>query len=518
MLDHMVVIMFENRSFDNLLGTLYQPGEKPGFEGVHAGSHSNSVPADADGADQGVVLTHPATGFSSPYPDPGEEFPHVNTQLFGTVDPVVNRFSDVADMAPPFNSPAKPSDSPTMDGFVADYVNTYKNSMRKMPSRAAYAQILSYYTPEQIPVLSGLARSFVCFDHWFCEVPSQTYPNRSFFHSGTSSGFVLNGPPGKFELNNSAPTVFDRLMAAGKSWKVYFDPAQLVSATGLIHASRLAPHFATRFAGTLDFLEDARAGTLPNYAFIEPNMFHPHTDMHPHSGARFADALHIPAPDTLLGGEQLLSVVYDAIRKSTSSAGSNWSNTALLITFDEHGGCFDHVPPPAAEPPTGTAEAGEQGFRFDRSGVRIPTVLVSAWAPGGSVISDTYRATSLIATLRAWWRLGDPLTRRDASAQDFLSVLSRDEPVPAESWPELPPRRKGVLGEIIGRVEAKLEDLELHFGRLERDLLGEALHLENRQKGSSMEIELSGITHRQAHAHFRRLGEEWFPQVVRPRA
>jgi phospholipase C len=513
-LDHLVVLMFENRSFDNLLGYLYGPEERATFEGLSRGPHSNPTPPDVPGADLGPVETHRAKGFSSPYPDSGEEYPHVNTQLFGSVDPTSNRFADVDDMGSPFNTPSSPNSSPPMSGFVTDYVNTFRNSMGRMPTRDQYSQIMSCYGPEQLPVLSGLARGFACFDRWFCEVPSQTYPNRSFFHAGTSSGFVLNGPPGRFATQNSAPTIFERLMAAGRSWKVYYDPAQFVSATALIHASRLAPYFSTHFAGTGDFLEDAKNGTLPNYAFIEPNMFHPHTDMHPHSVARLADDLRIPPPDTLLGGEQLLAEVYGAVRTSETSGGSNWSNTALLVTFDEHGGTFDHVPPPSAVPPSGTPEPGEHGFRFDRSGVRVPSVLVSAWVPEGELVADVFRSTSLISTLREWWQLGDPMTHRDASAPSFVSVLNRTTPTLPEAWTDVSPLKRGPLGEIIGTIEGAIEHVEGHFGRLERDLLGDALHWEARRSGAAPPVDVSKISHRQAHDHFRRLSHSLFPQVV----
>jgi phospholipase C len=513
-LDHVVVLMFENRSFDNLLGHLYRAGERPAFEGLSAGPFSNPVPPDAPGAELGAVATHPAEGFASPYPDPGEEYPHVNTQLFSMVSPASNRFADDDKMETPFNLPDTPCPPPTMEGFVTDYINTYRNTMGRLPSRDRYAQIMSCYTPDQLPVLSGLARGFLCFDHWFCEVPSQTYTNRSFFHAGTSSGFVNNGPAGKFESGNDAPTIFERLMAAKKSWKVYFDPAQFVSATALIHARRLAPYFATHFAPTLDFLEDARTGNLPNYAFIEPNMFHPHTDMHPHSGAKLADALGIPPPDTIIGGERLLATVYDAVRTGDSPSGSNWSNTALLITFDEHGGTFDHVPPPSAAPPSEPPIPGEQGFMFDRSGLRIPSILVSAWVPKGSVETAPFRSTSLIATLREWWSLGDPLTRRDASAPNLLSKLANVDPTPPDGWPEVRPLKHGPLAAIGGALEEAVEEGEVHFGQLERDLLGEALHFEARCGGAAVAVDLERITHREAHVHFRRIGTRFFPQVA----
>ncbi|HZY92343.1 MAG TPA: alkaline phosphatase family protein [Thermoplasmata archaeon] len=517
-LDHIVALMFENRSFDNLLGYLYTPSERPNFEGVLRTSFSNPVPRDVPGQELGPVQVHPAKGYSSPFPDPGEEFPHVNTQLYSVIDPPSNRFADVDDMRTPFNAPTDASsDTASMQGFVADFVNAYKWQMGRLPTRAQYEQIMACYRPEHVPVLSGLARGFTVFDHWFCEVPSQTYPNRSFFHAGTSSGFVVNGPPGKFGTHNTAPTIFERLDAAGKSWKVYFDPLQFVPATGLIHASRLAQYFSTHFTGMTDFYSDAKEGVLPNYAFIEPNMFHPHTDMHPHSGARLAEDLGIPPPDTLAGGEHLLAQVYAAIRTSSASNGSNWSNTALLVTFDEHGGCFDHVSPPSAAPPDGAPTPGEQGFRFNRSGVRIPTILVSAWTDPSSIVSTEFRSTSLIATLRDWWQLGEPLTHRDSSAASFLPVLRRSTPVLPENWPDVTPRRVGPVGKVVDWIETLAEDAEVRFDRLEHELLGETLQWEFAQGMGPAPPDVSGISHGEAHEHFRRAGGSLFPQVVLPK-
>ena len=267
----------------------------------------------------------------TPDPDPGEEHPHANTQLYGTVSPETNRFSSVRDMMPPYNAPSDPGQEPTMQGFITDYINAFKTEMGELPKYDDYAQIMAYYIPSQLPVVTTLARGFACFDHWFCEVPSQTYCNRSFIHAASSSGFVNNHPVGKFESENDAPTIFERLEDAGKTWKVYVDPEQLVPATALIHARRLMPRFADRFRTILDFYSDAKEGELPNYSFIEPNMLHPHTDMHPPGSCRLRHELHIKPSNAMLGGELLLARVYEAVRDGVNlqDGKSNWTNTLL---------------------------------------------------------------------------------------------------------------------------------------------------------------------------------------------
>jgi hypothetical protein len=242
-LDHVVVIMFENRSLDNLLGRLYQPGEVKSFEGVIGRELSNPIPDWAEhGADRKTVPYAVAKSMDLPNPDSGEEYPHINTQVFGLIDPSSNRSVSYKKMVAPFNVPANPNARPTMDGFVADYISTFTSEAGKQAPYEEYAQIMIGYTPKHMPVVSALARGFAVFDHWFCEVPSQTFPNRSFFHAATSSGYVVNtSPPDSFPVHNTAETIFERLEAKGLTWRVYCDPPTPITFTGLIHASRLIP-------------------------------------------------------------------------------------------------------------------------------------------------------------------------------------------------------------------------------------------------------------------------------------
>jgi phospholipase C len=438
-MDHVVVLMFENRSFDNVLGRLYEPGEVPAFEGVAGKNLSNSIPEWAEnGADRKSVPYSVATNMNTPNPDPGEEYPHVNTQLFGILA-AANRSVPLSKMVAPYNAPA-PGQQPSMDGFVTDYISAFTAEMGRQPTYDEYAQIMTGYTPKELPVTSTLARNFAVFDHWFCEVPSQTFTNRSFFHAATASGFVLNYPPASaFPVHNTAETLFERLEAKGLTWRVYCDAPSVASMTGIIHATRLHSRFATNFRTVSDFLEDAKNGTLPTYSFIEPDMWAGHNDMHPPIAA-LIHRLPFDAPSSLLGGEALLAQVYDAIRSSKSSTGSNYLNTLLLITFDEAGGTYDHVPPQSAPPPTAGAPAGQMGFTFDRSGLRVPAIAISAWVPQRRVVTEEYRHTSLIRTMRERWSLGPPLTARDAIAPDIAPVLSLDQPRAPEDWPDVTPQ------------------------------------------------------------------------------
>jgi len=506
--DHVVVAMFENRSFDNLLGYLYSPGEVASFEGVVGRNLTNPIPAYAPGADRGSVPVHTSLVMDSPDPDPGEEHPHTNTQLFGTVLPETNRFVKSEKMQPPFNAPSDPAAVPTMNGFVTDYIDSFRAEVGRFPRYDEFAQIMSSHTPAELPVLSTLAREFACFDHWFCEVPSQTFPNRSFFHAATSSGFVVNEPIGNFPLRNDAETIFERLEAAHVSWKVYFDPIQLVSLTGLVHARRLFPFFRTHFRSMNEFFRDAASGKLPGYSFIEPSLIPPHSDMHPPATARLRHALFfLPRPSSIAGGEALLAQIYNAVRTSATPGGSTYLNTLLLVTFDEHGGTYDHVPPPRVPPPDPTEPAGQMGFRFDRAGVRIPTIAISAWVDRRTVVNQEYRSTSVIRTLRERWSLGPPLTRRDADAPDIAPVLSRRTPRPHEDWPTFdvpPPRRRPTL------IDSLLRPLPT----LGQHIFAAALAHEESKTGEASTIDLHRVSHWRARRHVRRLQHTVFPQVT----
>ena len=330
-----------------------------------------------------------------------------------------------------------------MDGFVTDYISYFTAETGRQPTYDEYSQIMTGYTPEQIPVLNGLARAFGVFDHWFCEVPSQTLPNRSFWTAATSSGFAFNSPMVKFVTGNDAETIFDRLDAHGRTWRVYVTEPQQFSATGVIHFPRLKDRFATHFVPFSQFESDAAGGDLADFSFIEPCLTIGHNDYHPALGRSEGHGVDIPGvdpPSSILGGEALLARVYDAYRGMQSDAGSNVWNTTLLIGWDEPGGTYDHVPPPAVPPPDPSAPVGELGFTFDRSGYRVPAVIVSPWIAEGEVFNEEYRHTSLIATLREKWKLGDPFTGRDAAARTFSSVFTLDTPRDPVEWPVPTPR------------------------------------------------------------------------------
>jgi phospholipase C len=240
----------------------------------------------------------------------------------------------------------------------------------------------------------------------------------------------------KWFTQNDAETIFERLEAHGRTWKVYVMEPMPVSFTGVIHFPRLKDRLATHFVPFAEFEKDAAAGTLPDFSLIEPNMLSGHGDYHPAFGRSFSDRvdLAMDSPSSVLAGEAFLERVYRAYRSATSDAGPNVWDTALLIGWDEPGGTYDHVAPGAVPPPDPSAPAGELGFTFDRSGYRVPAIVVSPWVEAGSVYNQEHRHTSLIATLRKRWGLGDAFTQRDASARTFEYVFSRATPRDPATW------------------------------------------------------------------------------------
>jgi phospholipase C len=299
---------------------------------------------------------------------------------------------------------------------------------------------MHYFTPQQVPVISALARAFGVCDQWYASAPCQTWPNRFFVHTATAAGHVENS---KFHIPFTSPSIFRRLEDREKSWRVYFHDVPHSITLGDIW--NVAP-FHFRFFS--QFLADAHVGELPNYSFIEPRYL---TDL----------SLAIPndehPPHNIVYGEQLVASVYNAIRGSP-----NWKNTLLIVTYDEHGGCFDHMPPPAAVPPD---TAQPDGFAFDAYGVRVPAVIISPYIPPGSIVRAAptglphqgppypFDHTSIIATLRKLFDLGGPLTARDAVAPDLLGSLSLDDPT-NDGPPSLP----------VGSEQPSADEIRLHAG------------------------------------------------------
>ena len=166
---------------------------------------SNPIPEWAEhGADRKVVPYTVATDMDSPNPDSGEEYPHTNTQLYNILneaEPIQGRRGHHRART----TRPQPGQTPTMDGYVTDYISSFTAEMGRQPTYEEYSQIMTGFTPEQIPVLNGLARGFGVFDHWFCEVPSQTFPNRSFWTAAHVVGIGRELPGQELRARRTPP-------------------------------------------------------------------------------------------------------------------------------------------------------------------------------------------------------------------------------------------------------------------------------------------------------------------------
>jgi len=460
-IEHIVVLMLENRSFDNLLGWLYDPANQPpfnrtppaNFEGVYGKKLSNStMNGKSIPVGKGIDPT-------TPFPDPGEAFEDVYEQVHGKKLPAI---ADGAKSVPPAVC--------DMQGFVPNY------ETKNPPNSPNAETIMNGFTPAVVPVLSSLAYHYGVCDRWFASVPSQTLCNRSFMQAGTSSGYVNNGGSDGILFINDTPTIFNLLFDARRSWKVYCGGWTITSLVLL--TQRQVWDFALepgRFEHVSDFLADAKKpGGLPAYSFIEPNYIDsivhgPENDMHPES-----HAFQLFGHSNVEQGERLVYEIYDAIRNSP-----DWEKILLLILFDEHGGTYDHVCPPTSEkcqfaisPDNAVIPAGAPGgtgFAFDRLGVRVPAIVVSAYTPQGTVLNTTFDHTSALSTVVN--RFGLPkgkLGKRQEKAPDVSEALTLPEP--RQDWPSIPlpgaaeigvARRAEALGTAIVHANAKpVSDLQ----------------------------------------------------------
>jgi phospholipase C len=435
-IEHVVVLMLENRSFDHMLGYLYTSAGNVSPSGQpYAGLTGKESNPDANGKAVPVAQITPSTpnAYFMPGADPGEGYKATNDQLWG---------SDAG--------PSSPGQAATCEGFVTDFAYTIgwetSEKWTIVPGTTAN-DIMGCFTPEALPVLSALARGYAVCDHWFASAPTETLPNRAFTCAGTSQGH-MDDKTHTF----TAPSIFSLLDGAGQTWAVYgYDAMPLTKGTFTDITNAAASHFGL----FTDFKAAAAAGALPAFTFLEPSWGTTGNSQHPNY-------------DVALG-EQLIHDVYEALR-----SGPGWPQTLFVLTYDEHGGCYDHVAPPwGATPPDSTA--GEYGFGFDRFGVRVPTVLISPLIPAGTVYrvpagSTPLDHTSILKTVQQRWNLSS-LTARDAAAPGFGDVLTLTAPRTDDVLAGVTVPVSGSAGPSAGQLshlEAIREELVSRFSPDER--------------------------------------------------
>lgn len=357
-IEHVFVLMMENRSFDHFFGLSGLPG----------------------------VPRPPATEFRGAAPnqmlhDPAHDYEAVQKQLAGC----------------------------EMTGFAT-------HDPKSMLG----------FEPGQIPVVMALAREYLLMDNWFSSMPGPTWPNRFFAHAASSGG--LDNNPGwddygsivvpslhfRFERGH----IFDRLLDAGRTWRVYHgaDWPQVLSLEGMV--STYANDRGNVFRPNKQLAEDLALGDAATYTWIEPThsaetLFMLGDSQHPRGSVR--------------AGERLIQDIYNAIRQSPL-----WDRSLLLITWDEHGGFYDHVKPAKCAPPGDAAwnrqRAGNpRDCGFDTLGPRVPALLISPLLPRGLgsklFPNQAFDHSSIIASLRAHFGLGPALTQRDENAPTWNSAL-----------------------------------------------------------------------------------------------
>ncbi len=403
-IEHIVVLMLENRSFDHLFGLL------PGIDGIRDKQLSN--------------LLNPA----SPPSNQNPSFPARDGATWTTVGRNGPSHSFDSTTEQIYGSKAGPAQGlPANSGFVENYSMALRSDhVQATPD--ILGTIMRAFEEGRLPTLHALAKEFAICDKWFSEVPGPTMPNRWYMHAATSAGYAHNDWKREFDI----PTIYNRLEDKGKTWAVYFSDQNDVAHFTSINSRRANFHLYDAFAA------DAKAGRLPNYTFIEPQFAS--------SPEKPANSMH--APNDLRPGDTLVADTYEAIRGNDAA----WKKTLLVVTFDEHGGFFDHVLPPKAPNPDGinspatgdTATYQLPIFDFSRLGLRVPTLLVSPLIPKGKVISTPLQHTSVLATLRELWGVA-PLTKRDSGATSFLSELGGS---PRGDAPTTLPRVEPVQGAL----------------------------------------------------------------------
>lgn len=390
-IQHVFVLMLENRSFDHLIGFSGLTGTDSATGMI---TYINGLKGMENNFFGGVPYSVSKPADYSMTVDPGHEFCDVLCQLAGAgaVYPPGGNY-------PPINN----------SGYATSYVDACKGANQ----RSAPGEIMRCYSPEQLPVLMTLATEFAICDNWHAALPGPTWPNRMFVHAASSAGLDHSPTSAEILLWETASgfgfpngDIFDRIAAKeGMQRRLYagdlFPMMSALKSIGLDDI-RQYDHFAADLQDPFPY----------NYVFIEPSYnlltdYKGSTSQHPLDDVRL--------------GEGLIKSTYEAIRNS-----SLWKSSLLIITWDEHGGFYDHAIPPSAVAPGDTSPSighNKFGFTFEQYGPRVPGVVISPWIPRNTIDHRLYDHSSVPATVEALFGLA-PMTNRDAAANNLLSLLS----------------------------------------------------------------------------------------------
>jgi len=268
---------------------------------------------------------------------------------------------------------------------------------------------MGYWQRADLPFYYSLAATFPIADRYFCSVLGPTFPNRRYLMAATSMGMINDTVPNPLQYP-AGGTIFDRLHAAGVSFADYYSLLDSLLPTATMG---LFPRLLLRYHGQLHLIDKffaaAKAGTLPGFCIVEPD----------YGSSSEED------PQNIAYGERFAASVIHAVM-----SGPGWQDTLLIWTFDEHGGYYDHVVPPAAIAPDGIAPdtgSGPAYTGFRQYGFRVPCAVVSPWARPDYVSHQVFDHTSICALVEAKWNL-PAMTRRDANANNMLDMLDLTRP------------------------------------------------------------------------------------------
>lgn len=366
--DHIVIVMQENRSADTYLGQL------------------NGIQPD--------YVAEPTTG----NPDP----------LNPTGPPILpfhkTTYCESSDLNHSWNGSHQEWNNGAMDGFTA--ANDI-NSANSDPTDPSGARTMGYYDQTDLPFYYGLYSTFASNDHYFQSVLSQTFPNRLYLYAGTSFGVIRND-----SFVSTHKSVFELLDQNFVTWKIYSDQYPL--SFGSLLFKYVNDRHAQHVFPLSDYYADAAAGTLPNVTFVDPKFL---------STPRVQSDEHPPA--NVQVGQKFVSDVVNGLMSSP-----NWSSSALFLTYDEHGGFYDHAPPPEAPVPDNippNLKPGDSPGAFDRYGFRVPVVVVSPYAKPHYVSHVVDDHTSILRFIEL--RFGLPaLSNRDVNADPMMDMFDFSTP------------------------------------------------------------------------------------------
>jgi phospholipase C len=408
-IEKVFVLMLENRSYDHLLGFAALTGIDPAGQPTRADDFAGkdlTQPPFVNLTRGGVAVSPTPTAvfkIADEDKDPPHEFIDILLQMTG---------STAWD-----NNTVHPYPAPQNNGFVFNYEDA---------GSAHPANVMNCFDPANVPIITTLAREFAVCDAWFASLPGPTWPNRFFVHAASSGG--LDDSPSGLEsaaaelidgFSFQHGTVFDALDSNCVDWRV-FEGDELPQCFALKGMTLAA--LGGCFTDMDEFAEEVnKADFEPSYIFIEPS----YGNILPTTAGDYTCGTSQHPLDDVTRGERLIKAVYETIRNSP-----HWERSALIITYDEHGGFFDHVKPPTAPAPgdkLAAASNNHHNFDFKQLGVRVPAVIVSPWVNRGVIDHTVYDHSSLVRSLGLLFKFS-PLTRRDGMAKDFLHLFNRSAP------------------------------------------------------------------------------------------